>query len=58
MQFPRDFASVPLEVKQVNRNGVQAQAKEAFGKEREKAVHVRRNSSIKAKTKKMVHDAK
>jgi hypothetical protein len=58
MQLPRDFASVPLAGKQMNRNGVQAQANEASGKEREKAVHVRRNSSIKSKTKKMVHDAK
>lgn len=62
MQFPRDLASVPLEGKQMNRNGFQAQAKEASGKERDTVVqiknHVRRNSTIKTKTKKMVHDAK
>lgn len=43
----------------MNRNGFQGQAREASGKERDKAVqiknHVRRDSTIKTKTKKMVY---
>jgi len=42
----------------MNRNGAQAQAREASGKDREKVGPGRRNSSIKSKPKKVLYDAK